>query len=316
MKNVAILAHSDIALFELGCATELFALPRPEFDSWYKASVVSFEQGPFQTLAGVSIQANHVENLDGFDTLVVPSWPTEVNRLTTLTEKAIHAFYNQGGQILTFCSGAFLLGQLGLLDGRRATTHWRYEKRFKSAFPKSRFQSNVLYVLDDQIGCSAGSAAAIDLGLAVIRQDFGAQKANSVAKRLVMSTHRKGGQSQFVETPVQRRPNQLGETLDWAASRLATDISINQLATRAHMSRRTFDRLFRKQMGVSPQEWLISQRIRLAQSLLEESSNNNALATIDHIADQSGFSSAGNLRHHFHKHLGVSPRQYRDNFCH
>ncbi len=315
-KNVAILTHPDIALFELGCATELFALPRPEFDAWYRADVVSFEQSPFHTVAGVSIEASFIKNLEGFDTLVIPSWPTHLNNVNALIETAINAFYRRGGQILTFCSGAFLLGQLGLLDGKMATTHWRYEERFKNAFPECQYQSNVLYVLHEQIGCSAGSAAAIDLGLAVIRQDFGAHKANSVAKRLVLSAHRKGGQSQFVETPVQRRPNQLGETLEWAIGQLASHVSINQLAKRAHMSRRTFDRLFRKQMGTSPQEWLITQRISLAQRLLEESSNKEPPTTIDQIADQSGFSSAINLRHHFRKQLGISPRQYRDSFGH
>ena len=316
MKNVAILAHPHIALFELGCATELFGLPRPEFDQWYKAEVISFQSGPFQAISGVSIQARCIDDLSAYDTLVIPSWPVDHTSPSPKLAKAIQNFSRKGGRLLSFCSGAFLLGYLGLLDSKEATTHWRYESQFKDAFPRCQYQANVLYVLDNKLGCSAGSAAAIDLGLAVIRQDFGAAKANSVAKRLVMSGHRKGGQSQFVETPVQHRPNQLSESLDWASDKLADNISINDMAAHACMSRRSFDRLFRKQMGLSPQEWLVCQRINLACQLLETANDNSALRTIEKVAEQSGFSSAGNLRHHFHKQLGVSPRQYRDNFCH
>lgn len=316
MKNIAILTHPNIALFELACATELFALPRPEFDTWYQAEAVCFENGPFQTIAGVSLQTRRVNNLNDFDILVVPSWPVEQTVIGPEMAQSIQNFSARGGQTISFCSGAFLLGYLGLLDNRPATTHWRYEPQFKQAFPTCDYRPNVLYVLDEEIGCSAGSAAAIDLGLALIRQDFGAEKANSVAKRLVMSGHRKGGQSQFVEAPIQLKPNQLSETLDWAITKLSTPLSIDTLAQRANMSRRSFDRVFRKQMGLSPQEWLISQRVTLACRLLEKSSTQGGTNTIEHIADKSGFASAGNLRHHFKQQLGVSPRQYRDNFCH
>lgn len=311
MRKVAILAHSDIALFELGCATELFALQRPDIRQWYVTEVISLERGPFSAIAGLQLNCQSVSSLDGFDTLVVPSWPLQRSDITERVARPIIDFVERGGRILSFCSGAFLLGYLGLLDGREATTHWRYEADFKAAFPLSDYQSNVLYVLDGNLGCSAGSAAAIDLGLAVIRQDFGNEASNKVARRLVLSGHRKGGQAQYVETPVSKRPNRLTDSMDWALERLDEAFSINEWAQQALMSRRNFDRLFRKQIGLSPQEWLISQRVVLACRLLETSRG-----TIENLASQSGFSNASNLRHHFQKQLGVSPRQYRDNFCH
>lgn len=315
MKNIAILAYPDIALFELGCATELFALERPELDrkldNWYHAEVISFLPGPFKTLAGVEINVRQIDSLSAFDTLIVPSWPTLHATIDSHTSDAILKFHQRGSQILSFCSGAFLLGYLGILDGQQATTHWRYEQRFTESFPNCEYLPNVLYTLTESLGCSAGSAAAIDLGLAVIRQDFNSQVANSVARRLVLSGYRKGGQSQFVETPVERKPSRLSESLDWALQQLHQPLSVDQLAKKTNMSRRNFDRVFRKRMGISPQEWLISQRLVLARQLIETGG-----ISVEQVAEQSGFSSAGNLRHHFRKQLGVSIRQYRDSFCH
>ncbi len=309
--KVAILAHPDIALFELGCATELFGLHRPEFSDGYSAEVVCFESGPFKTIAGVQITARQITTLEEFDMLVIPSWPVQKSQIPATLAKAIKESEQMKKRILSFCSGSFLLGYLGLLNNRMATTHWRYESVFRSIFPSTHYAPNVLYTLDQHLGCSAGSSAAIDLGLAVIREDYGSARANSIARRLVLSGHRKGGQSQFVETPVEVRPNRVSDAIEWALAKLDGEISIDSMADQATMSRRNFDRTFRKQLGVSPQEWLISQRIVLARRLIEESG-----ANIEEVASRTGFSSAGNLRHHFRKHLGVSPRQYRDNFCH
>lgn len=310
-KKVAILAHQHIALFELGCATELFGLARPEFEEWYHAEVVSFEEGPFQAISGVELSTRCISDLNDFDILVIPSWPVNHQVASKNLSTAIIDFHRQKRRILSFCSGSFLLGYLGLLDGQSATTHWRYESEFRRLFRSCDYTPNVLYTLNDRLGCSAGSASAIDLGLAVIREDFGTEKANTVARRLVLSGHRKGGQSQFIETPVEIRPNRLTNSTEWALKNLDQTINIDSMALHANMSRRNFDRAFRKQIGVSAQEWLTSQRILLARRLIENSSSN-----IEEIARRSGFSNAGNLRHHFRKNLGVSPRQYRDNFCH
>lgn len=309
MKNVAILAYQNVALFELGCAVELFALSRPELTNWYNAEVITFDDDPLTSTGGVSLNVRKVATLDRYSMLIIPSWPTEKVRINSLLSKEINEFHNKSKMILSFCSGAFLLAELGILDGKEATTHWRYSDQFKSRFPQVTYVEDALYVLNDTLGCSAGSAAAIDLSLAVIRQDFGYQTAKQVARRMVMSPHRKGGQSQFVETPIQQYHSALSETLDWALENLAISLNVNTLANKANMSRRSFDRKFRDSLGCSPKEWIIAQRLDLARGLLEREHG-----SIELVASQSGFENATAMRHHFRKGLGVSPRQYRDQF--
>ena len=171
------------------------------------------------------------------------------------------------------------------------------------------YVDDVLYIFEQNIGTSAGSAAAIDLGLEVIRRDYSNNIANQVAKRLVMSPHRKGGQSQFVATPLAKRQGVFDDSLSWALANLDTDIAIDDLALKSHMSRRTFDRRFRKTLGCSAKTWLITQRLELAKNALEQS-----CSSIEQVAQSAGFENANTLRHHFRKSLGVSPRQYRDQF--
>jgi AraC family transcriptional regulator, transcriptional activator FtrA len=309
MKNVAILIYDHAAFFELGCAIELFALPRPEFSAWYTCDVVSFSSGPFAMAAGVQLQVKTVSNLDNYTMLVIPSWPTETTEIPEQIATAIINFHDRGARIISFCSGAFLLAQLGLLKGRKATTHWRYAEKFKTRFPETRYVDDVLYVYDGTLGCSAGSAAAIDLGIEVIRDDYGYPIANQVARRLVMSAHRSGGQSQFVETPVLQIPNHFAQALDWALQNLTSVIDINSLASKANMSRRTFDRKFRSTFNLTPNAWLTWQRINRAKELLEQNHHG-----IDKIAGLSGFDNATTFRHHFRKVVGVSPTQYRVQF--
>jgi len=310
MHKTAILTYDHAALFELSCAVELFALPRPEFDEWYECEVVSFTDGPHSVTGGISISAKKISDLTPYSTLIIPSWPTNITSFSGMLADEIRRFHQQGKRILTFCSGAFLPATLGLLDGRKATTHWRYANKFRTRFPQVRYIDDVLYLYESNIGCSAGSASAIDLGLEVIRDDFGFEAANKVARRLVMSAHRSGGQSQFVEAPVQSKPNQLSETLDWAIRNLDKPIKVGDLADNANMSRRTFDRKFRDMLNSSPKEWLVTQRLNLARELLE-----NSEQSIEQVAEYSGFDNATTLRHHFRKNLSVSPRQYRSQFC-
>ncbi|KLN66780.1 helix-turn-helix domain-containing protein [Vibrio sp. VPAP30] len=309
MKRVAILAHSHAALFEMSCAIELFALPRPEFESWYETDVVTLECADINTTGNITLSAQMVDNLEAYDTLIIPGWPTWDYVVPEKIEAEVIRFSKQGKRVLTFCSGAFLLAKLGLLDGKTATTHWMYEQSFRSQFPNVNYQSDVLYVFDGNIGCSAGSAAALDLGLAVIRRDFGYSFANQVAKRLVISAHRLGGQAQFVETPMLEVPNNFASALDWANCHLDKSISVDLLAEKASMSRRTFDRKFRASFNLSPKEWLIQQRIERAKGLLEIESH-----SIERLASMAGFESATTLRHHFRRLVGVSPQQYRKQF--
>ena len=307
--KVAILAHEQVSLFELGCAVELFGLARPEFDTWYECDVVSFNNGSCLSTGGIGLTAKSVTNLTGYTSLVIPSWPVGLSSIPNPLASEIIKFYKKGKRLLSFCSGAFLLGYLGILDNRKATTHWRYADEFKRQFTQTDYVDDVLYLFDGIIGCSAGSAAGIDLGIEVIRQDFGYHRANQVARRMVMSAHRKGGQSQFVETPVLKAPSQFSQALDWAMTNLTNAISIDAMSQKANMSRRTFDRKFRSTFNCSAKEWLTIQRLNLAKELLE-----NEQFSVEKIADSAGFENAMSMRHHFRKVLGISPSQYKSQF--
>jgi len=307
--RVGVLSYSNVALFELACAVELFGLARPEIDNWYSCDVITFEDQSLATTAGLMLQAKHVTDLHDYDMLVVPSWPVEEQAISTLMSAQVLAFHHQGKRVISFCSGAFLLAQLGLLTGCDATTHWRYADKFKQRFPTLNYVEDVLYLYDGHIGCSAGSASGIDLGLEIIRQDFGYDIANQVARRLVVSAHRQGGQSQFVETPILSVPNQFSDAIDWALSHLSEDITVNMLASHANMSRRTFDRKFRSSFNLSPKTWLIQQRLEKAKWLLESETH-----SIEKVAEISGFENATTMRHHFRKQLSISPMQHRQQF--
>lgn len=309
MKKVAILAHTHVTLFEMSCAIELFALPRPEFENWYQTDVVNLQDSDIQTTGNLLLRAQYVESLQSYDTLIIPGWPTWDYPIPDRIKQQITLFTQEGKQVLTLCSGSFLLARLGLLDGKTATTHWMYEQKFRQQFPLVHYQPDVLYVFDENIGCSAGSAAALDLGLAVIRSDYGYNIANQVAKRLVISAHRLGGQAQFVETPMLEIPNQFSAAIDWANSQLDKSITVDTLADKANMSRRTFDRKFRASFNLSPKEWLTQQRIERAKGLLEGEAH-----SIERLANMSGFENATTLRHHFRRLVGVSPQQYRAQF--
>lgn len=309
MHRVAILTYDKIALFELGCAVELFGLPRPEFERWYECEVVSFSRGPFSSTAGIRMTSKFVENLDGFNLLVIPSWPIDTAKIPEVVASELRKFYHGNNRIISFCSGSFLLAELGFLNGKKATTHWRYAEIFKQRFPEIEYVEDVLYVYDGHLGCSAGSSAAIDLGLEVIRSDFGFQVANKIARRLVLSAHRKGGQTQFAETPVHEKPSRFVEALDWALQHLSDHIEICSFAKRANMSRRTFDRKFRADFNLTPKAWLTHQRLNLAKELLE---NNDY--SIEKVAELSGFTNATTMRHHFRRELGISPSLHREQF--
>ena len=307
--KVAILSFDNIALFELGCAVELFALPRPELDHWYQTDVVTFDHGQLAATGGILLQTQQVTDLESYDMLVVPCWSAQPRPIQRELKNAILNMHIQGKRILTFCSGVFLLAELGIMRGRRATTHWNYAERFQQRFPDSKYIEDVLYLYDGEIGCSAGSSAAIDLGIEVIRGDFGHDVANKVARRLVLAAHRSGGQSQYVDKPVNKGRNLFSETLDWAITNLDQKLDIDTLANQAGMSRRTFDRKFRSTFNMSANAWLIEQRIILAKQLLEETQHN-----IERVAQFSGFDNAMTLRHHFRNNLNITPTRYREQF--
>ena len=308
MTRVAILTYPDTALFELGCAVELFALPRPEFADWYQTDIISFDRQALRATGNILLQVKQISSLADYDMLVIPGWPVALQPTDNLLGE-IRALHGRGGTVVSFCSGAFLLAASGLLAGRTATTHWRYADDFRQRFPAVNYADDVLYVLDDGIGCAAGSSAALDLGMAIIRRQYGYQIANQVARRLVMAAHRSGGQSQFVETPITRTSDHFADTLDWAIRHLTSGLSIDSLARRANMSRRSFDRKFRASMNISANDWLTLQKLEVAKQLLESTQ-----LPIEHVASQSGFDNAITLRHNFRKHLQSSPSHFRRQF--
>ena len=309
MSKVAILAFEQIAMFELACAIEIFALPRPEYKNWYETDVVCFGKSKVRTTGGVSLLTMRVDDLSDYQILVIPSWSTVNNHLRLDMAEKINTFAEKGKRIVSLCSGAFLLAQLGLLQNKRATTHWRYSDVFKQRFPLVDFIDDVLYTHDQNISCSAGSAAALDLGIDIVRQDYGHEIANQVARRLVISPHRHGGQAQYIETPVAKNTGAFSRTLDWTIKHLNQPLSVDDLAQQASMSRRSFDRHFKSALGVSPKAWINQQRINLAKQLLEVED-----LSIEQLAHKVGYDSGITLRFNFNKYVGVAPSQYQSQF--
>ena len=209
--------------------------------------------------------------------------------------------------MLSVCSGAFILGEAGLLDGRRCTTHWRHADQLARRYPQAKVDPDVLYVDDDPVISSAGTAAGIDACLYLVRKEQGSRVANGIARRMVVPPHRDGGQAQYVEQPIAPScDGSLRDLLEWLRAHLDQPLSVRQLALRANMSERTFARRFVQDTGTTPQRWLIGQRILLAQQLLEETDE-----TVDAIADRAGFGNATALRHHFRIWRGTTPNAYR-----
>jgi len=214
--------------------------------------------------------------------------------------------------MVSFCMGAFALAAAGVLDGRRATTHWDAAADFGRRFPSVDLDPDVLYVQDGEVWTSAGSAASIDCALALIRHDHGAAVANDLARDLVVAPHRQGGQAQFVAAPlpVDRGADPLAMSLDWAVERLDQPLTVGDLAEHAHLSARQFSRRFREVTGTTPHQWLLAQRVLLARRLLETTD-----LPIERVADQAGFGSSAALRMHFQRSLRTSPLAYRRVFA-
>jgi transcriptional regulator GlxA family with amidase domain len=221
-----------------------------------------------------------------------------------------NAAFERGAIIYAHCSAAFMLGEAGLLDGRECTTHWRYGDRLARMYPKAIVRPEVLYVQDGNILTGAGSAAGIDASLHLMRQTFGAKVAASTARRIVVPPHRDGGQAQFVRTPMgQTECDTLSPLLAWAVDHLDEPLSVERLAAQAHMSPRTFARRFRDETGTTPLQWLTTQRLHLAEEMLE-----NSNLAVEQIASRVGFGNAATLRHHFTAARGTTPQQYRKTF--
>jgi len=310
-SRVVALAYEGILAFEFAVVWELFGRPRPELEPWYDFAVYAVDPPPVRGLGGILIEADpDPELLDQADTIVVPGWQEHDKPAPSELVERLRAAHARGARLLSICNGAFLLAETGLLDGRRATTHWMVSEKLAQKYPKIRVEPGVLYVDEDRILTSAGSAAGIDLCLYVIRSDFGAGVANVVARRMVVPPHRDGGQSQFIDHPMNLEQRcSFTPLLDWMRQNLTEEHTVESLAERACLSHRTFARRFQHLVGTSPHLWLTRERIFRAQELLETTE-----ASVERVAEEAGFGSAQVLRLHFRRHIGTTPIAYRKTF--
>ncbi|WP_338781209.1 helix-turn-helix domain-containing protein [Streptomyces sp. DG1A-41] len=312
--QVAVIVDEGTNPFEVGVATELFGLPRPELGlpgPLYEVTLctpapeIRMNHG-FFTLTGVA----GLDAVDRADTLVVPGRPDNVVPRAPAVLDAIRDAHARGTRVLSFCTGTFALAEAGLLDGRRATTHWRWADSFRRLHPKVLLEPDVLFVDEADILTAAGSAAALDLGLHIWRRDHGAEIANHVSRRLVFAAHRDGGQRQFVQRPVPDvRDESLAPLLEWAQERLGEPLTVADLATRARVSPATLHRRFRAQLGTTPLAWLTAERVALACRLIERGEER-----LDVVAARSGLGTAANLRIRLRRATGLSPSAYRRRF--
>ena len=312
MKKVAVIVQDGVESFGLGVLAEVWDEPyHPDDDNPVFDFVICTPYPGRVKGASVDLFVDHgLEETEDADLIAVVAkrnWDEPSPEVVAALRKA----NARGAQILASCTAAFILGEAGLLDGRTCTTHWRYSKQLQEAFPLARVNADVLYVDDGNIVTGAGSAGNIDACLYLMRRVFGAKTAATAARRMVVPPHRDGGQLQFVRTPMgQTESDTLAPLLQWAGERLDEQLSVERLASEAHMSSRTFARRFRDETGTTPLQWLTSQRLALAEELLEHSS-----LPVEQIATRVGFGNAAAFRHHFAATRGTSPQAYRKTFC-
>jgi len=311
LRNVAVILLPGTTVFELGVLCEMFGSDRTaEGFPGYNFAVCTVDGGPVQTESGFGITPGHdlapVEDAD-----LVAIGPYDIDRdLPEAVLAALRRAHERGARVMSVCTGAFALGAAGLLDGRCCTTHWRYTERLAQRFPAAKVDPGVLYVSDGRILTSAGTAAALDAGLHLVRQEHGSVVATMLARRMVVPPHREGGQAQFIESPVRAvECETLQPVLTLVLETLDQPHTVETMAELAHMAPRTFARKFRAETGVTPHDWLTGQRLLLARQLLEDSP-----LGVDAIAERTGFGSAATLRHHFSHRLSTTPQAYRGTF--
>jgi AraC family transcriptional activator FtrA len=311
--RVSVLAYAGMSAFELGIVTEVFGLPRPELDvDWYDLTVCAESPDAVPVVGRATMSSPYgLEAFARADTVIVPGVSDVHADPSDGLVAALLRAHRRGARVVSICSGAFALAAAGLLDGRRAATHWRYADLLARRYPTVRVDADVLYVDSGDVLTSAGSAAGLDLCLHLVRKDFGATVANSVARRLVIQPHRSGGQAQFIEAPVapDGDDERVAASMDWALSHLDTEMTVADLARRAHMSTRSYLRHFHRASATSPIRWLIDRRVQASLALLESSD-----ATVDEIASAVGFATTTTYRHHFGRAMRTSPSAYRRAF--
>jgi transcriptional regulator GlxA family with amidase domain len=312
IRNVAVVVYDGVAPFELGVLHEAWGVDRsdeglPVMDF----AVCAPQPGPVATVAGFALSVDHdLTRVAEADLVAVPAMP-ETGVVPEAVLDALRAAHDRGATIMSLCTGAFVLGEAGLLDGRSCTTHWRHSDDLATRFPLAKVVPEVLYVEDGPILTSAGTAAGIDACLHLWRREFGAAAASTIARRMVVPPQREGGQAQFIRKPVPACDAEtLGPMLGWIVENLREQHTVESLAQVATMSPRTFARRFRAETGTTPHAWITSQRVIRAEEMLETTDR-----SVDWIASEVGFGTAAMLRHHFTKARSVSPQQYRRTFC-
>jgi transcriptional regulator GlxA family with amidase domain len=324
LRDVAVVVLNGFEPFEFGVVCEVFGIDRSDDGlPVYDFAVVAGEQGPIRARNDFTIETRHgLDRLESADLIAVPAILNSVvlpdvsggtPRARAFPEPLLAALrraVDREARVLSVCSGAFVLGAAGLLDGRRCTTHWRHADLLARTYPNAKVDPDVLYVDDDPVITSAGTAAGIDACLYLVRKEQGTRVANGIARRMVVPPHRDGGQAQYINQPVPSASGEaFGDLLEWLPEHLESPVTVTQMAARAHMSPRTFARRFVQETGTTPQRWLTGQRVLLAQQLLEETDE-----TIDAIAGKAGFGNAAALRHHFGAWRGTTPNAYRRMF--
>ena len=309
---VVALAYDNLCTFEFGCTVEMFSLARPELGvDWYRFAVCGERKGVVRAAGGISVHVPHgLAMLGRAGTIVIPGWQgVDVAPSPALIRRLVAA-HERGARIATICSGVFLLAATGLLDGKAATTHWRYADLLQQRHPRIAVQANALYVDEGSLVTSAGSAAGLDMMLHLVRRDHGPRVANQVAQRLVVPPHRLGDQAQFVARPMPLdEAARLARLTDRVRAHPAEDWTLTSMADRAAMSVRTLQRQFRQSLGMSPVDWLVRERVELARQMLETSAR-----PLVQVASLAGFGSDESFRRHFRLATGVSPQAYRRQF--
>ncbi len=316
LRSVSVIVLEPIAVFEFGVAVEVFGVDRTdEGIEPFDFRVCGVEPGrPLATKNGDPFTITPQRGLDsvlGTDLVIVaPTAPQADEAYPARVLEVLRRAHDEGATILSLCSGSFVLGAAGLLDGRRCTTHWMYADEMKRRFPAAEVDPRVLFVEDGRIVTSAGTAAGIDASLHLVRKELGTAVATKIARRMVVPPQRDGGQQQYVDLPIPScRADSLAELLTWMVEHLEVEHTASSLAARAMMSERTFARRFAAETGTTPHKWLTRQRVLAARSLLEESD-----LSVDQVASRVGFNSAVVLREHFRRTIGVPPSDYRRRF--
>lgn len=311
MTRIALAMHGAVMLYEAAIAAEIFGVDRGDLSPtgrWYDLVVCTADGAPHPWLPDLPTAT--YDEIARVDTVVVPS----IDDLDLVPEPALVAAlrdaHGQGVRVASLCTGAYVLAAAGLLDGRRATTHWMYAADLARKYPQVDVRSDVLYIDEGDVLTSAGKTAALDLCIHLVRRDLGAAAANGIARRLVMPAHRTGGQAQFITPPAEpRTPDGLAPTFEWARARLDQPLTVGDLARQAGLSTRQLARRMHAEVGSAPLDWLHQQRIARAQELLERTD-----APVERIAASCGMGTAATLRRHFHRAVGVSPSAYRSTF--